>query len=58
MAILVCRLWSMFYVCVCVCRGLHGCGQEGKDLAVATFQANKELYHCIATQQLKKDLQL
>ena len=47
-----------FQVYVCVCRGLHGCGQEGKDLAVATFQANKELYHYFATQLLKKDLQL
>ena len=43
---------------LCVHRALWSCGEEGKDLAVATFLDNKELYHCIATQLLTKDLKL
>ena len=39
-------------------RDLYACGEEGKKLAVSTFQAHKQFYHSVAANQLAKDLQL
>ena len=38
-------------------RDLYACGEEGKKLAVSTFQAHKQFYHSVAANQLAKDLQ-
>ena len=50
----------MLDVCsnVHIFRDLYACGEEGKQLAVSTFQANKQFYHSVAANQLTKDLQL
>ena len=39
-------------------RDLFACGDDGKQLAVSTFLANKKFYHSVAANQLTKDLQL
>jgi hypothetical protein len=39
-------------------RDLYACGEEGRKLAVSTFQAHKQFYHSVAANQLAKDLQL
>ena len=41
-----------------VYRDLYACGEEGRKLAVSTFQAHKQFYHSVAANQLAKDLQL
>ena len=39
-------------------RDLYACDEEGKQLAVATFQVHRQFYHSVAANQLSKDLQL
>ena len=48
----------MLNACLLHFRDLYACGEEGRQLAVSTFQTHKQFYHSVAANQLMKDLQL
>ena len=57
---LISSLITLLYIIyiLYITRDLYACGEEGRQLAVSTFQRHKQFYHSVAANQLTKDLQL
>ena len=51
-------LYDKFSQWIIYSRDLYACDEDGRQLAVSTFQAHKQFYHSVAANQLAKDLQL
>ena len=51
-------LYDKFSQWIIYSRDLYACDEDGRQLAVSTFQAHKQIYHSVAANQLAKDLQL